>query len=543
MKKVVEINISKKLNKFANILLYNFHKDTNELYYIHNNTQKKCIEIICDIMQECYNKNIKNKKKDTPLLIPLSPNKYTSDTDWKYLRKKRYQRDSVKLTFKCLVHFNIITIEYGGIILEYNELSNVWMKLDSILTRVWLKPISEWKPIFNILKNENYKQLDLHYMFYPDKDVYEKPALCRKQIYDNITGKPKKHNNGKKVKYPIPVHKSYYDDLYEINKALIDNGYQNLQYHRVFGDTPDEYGRIYSPIQSLSKIERKAICNEMGWTEIDFKSFIPSILYEISTGKKCNEDQYLKITNHLGLPIEYRPMYKSILIFMTCCNEKKISRKAIINVLSGMGGTGCYSDLTDSICTIEDLKDKLDEKSYLENIEILKHNKKNPNDKKNFKNYYELKKYQFKQYLLENNFDLNTPHYIFNVDYIMNEIEKLFPYFKPFLYNSTSKITQNIESDITLELSKIMISFNILPLSIHDSFIIPKKYEKYFNNIKDKIKFYYASKYRLNNNNKNKIINKYVNSFNIYNNNSIIYTVMNWNNKYDKKIEVQKKPP
>jgi hypothetical protein len=259
-------------------------------------------------------RNQNQKNKVTPVLIPLSPNKYSENNDHHWSVLKQYSLTQTKLVIRILVYFNIIGIDYGYIKLQKAQSTEDWKVIEKLITRIYIKSQVEWKKdLFeNIQENKSYSLFDLYCIFFDDKKLIEVPSVYSENILDEKGKVIKK--NGRKLKHYHNTNKGIYQKIKDINQVLCDKGYSELQYKQIYGTNSKELGRLYSPFQNIRSEEREQCFKELGLYEWDFKSFVPSLIYELETGKKPNIDFYQIILDRLNLPIEYR----SIITGRTC---------------------------------------------------------------------------------------------------------------------------------------------------------------------------------------------------------------------------------
>ncbi len=491
------IETSTKLKIFSKFIVAYYNQLTNEYKGKWDSTINQTTEIIRIILFELNRRNYNNKDKKIPIFIPMSPNKYSTLNPKTWSTLKEFSLTQINLAIHILIYFNLITIEYGYIKLQ--KRNDDWELLDKCITKIYLNPQSKWKPIFNYKTNKYYNLFDLYCIFYQDKVFNYSPATYSKKILDENNKPIKINGQWKKKHWKADPHT--YKDVLIINKYLYENNYPELQYTRRLGETEDCLGRLMASFQQISKQERLECFNEQKLVELDYTNFVPSILYEIATGKKCNRDFYNELLDFFKIPTEYRIIVKNALLLMFSCESKKQAKKAITRLLCK---SGLYCKEINSLSKLENIKIQLQSAIKQENEIIKKYNSKksNKNKKKylNIDHKYNSKKYIFSKFIKENNFSENLDHFVFNADYLINSIELLFPFFNQFFYSKSSNLTQNLESKIIIQLLKVMIQFNILPLSIHDCIIIPIKYKQYFNKLMIKIK--------------SDIINQYVNTSN-----------------------------
>jgi len=466
------------LKQFAHNCMCSYHIHTSELNSKQNLTQKKSIEILSMMIKELLGRNYNQEtyKQDfyfkKPILVPLSPNYYSENSDNFWETFEQYSLTQIKLALKIAEYFNIFVIRKGywskKEITIFNILTSNYDShdyIDSEMTTVYLNPPELWKKdkIFNKIKhpkeNKEYTWKDIFYMFSPDVHETKWEAVNRRKWIDE---------NGEQHKEDKKAFLYLNKQVSKINKILKKSGYGNWTYKRIFGEKNNQFGRFYSSFQMLPKKYRELILKEEGLIEKDFSASNPNIIYLLETGKEFDGDIYNEFCNKLGIPIEYRPILKAILLPLFACASKNGLKGAIVSIRQVLSKSGTYNDQYQPPTLIENTKKYLDEKSLIEN------EKKKNSKKFKPKNYYKNKIHCFKKYCSKNNIT-DVKHYLINPDNLLDQIEQLFPIFKPYLYSNNSALLQNIESEICYATMLNQIALNENPLSIHDCFIVSKK--------------------------------------------------------------------
>ena len=357
--------------------------------------------------------NIKKRKKKS-VCVSLYRNDYINH---------QFSYNSVKNAIKILEDLNIIQVDKGyRKYIRKDKATNEWIWRESKLTTLTLKPYDTWK-----VENLPISWLDLAFILHCNNNSPETHIVCRKKI----------KIQQKKYKFEKLCHDEVLNSsLEKINKFLIKKGYPNLQYKRVFGVDYNTYGRFYNSFQTLSKKFRQKIYEEQQWKELDFKSCIINILYLIETNSFYQGDIYNDILLEAQLPLFLRPLLKQILIIALNTKNRNSAIRSIRQVLVK---EGFYS----KFCKVPFLHLKQYDKFY----------------------EYNVKKSQI-------NFPENNDLFLFTPEYILSFFEKN-PILNKYLFSNSSEFTQNIESKTILKILHKMISLKILPLSIHDCFIIP----------------------------------------------------------------------
>lgn len=426
------------------MLLENFKTNIPEKYfqlnikeYIKSNYNfyniEKLEKCIITIIYNIHNRMLLDKRKkinrkiERYLLINKNPNQYPF---------KNYTYYEIINSIKILKELNIIE-EITGY-RKYYRNDNKWNFYEATLTKIFLKPFEEW----------NIKKLNLSWF------EFSLILFCYKKPKPIIKTRIKTKEKNKIIFDDTIINPpNISEDLNYINKYLIKNNLSNLQYSRIYGKNINSYGRFYNSFQNIPKSLRKKILKEQNWIELDYKSCIINILHLLKTEKFYNGDIYNDILNSNNLPLEFRDFFKSVLIIAINVKNKD---KAIKAIRSELINHGLYS-------------------KFYKNKSFKKLNKNNIPEYLN----YQLKLFNFY-------FKNINSYYHFTPEYILSILENIL-ILKEFLYSNSSSYTQNIESNSINKIMKYMINKKILPLSIHDCIIIPKKYqyliENYMNNI------------------------------------------------------------
>jgi hypothetical protein len=375
-------NQSDKLIQFVTDLYTGFNVSNHYSKTIENSIQFSYFVLI-----ELFKRDKYKDKSYRFLLVPHSAEFYT-DFD-------RFSYRAVKLAIKVLTSYNIISVKkgfrkYKQNYIEPDFVEFTWEQVESKLTKLTLQPLSEW----------NVK-----------KSIFELTGILAPKFNKCSTVHRLKNKLKIKTEWKAEINIQEKTDF--INKFLIEKGYPEFQYQRIFGSTNKSYGRFYNIFQQINKEKRQQILDQNGWVILDFKSFNPSLLYMLETGNYYSGiDIYNDVLQDLQYSTLFRPVIKQSLNAMLATKSKEHARKAVQKILNDSG--------------------------Y---------------------------------------------HYQLNALVIINSIEKVHNKISSYFYSDCSAFTQFSESTIIYNLMLEQIKYGILPLSIHDSIIVPKQYKELFENL------------------------------------------------------------
>jgi len=425
----ISTNYNNNLNDFL-ILLYNDEKIKELLKNHYTPTIEKSKKFIYDLLNKLLLKSHLNPQ-NRYILVPQSPNEYTK---LKSTNLNKYSYSSMQLGLKILKYYNLIYVQKG------KRKNKETKKLKGICTKIYLNDVSKWKVS---------KETTLHFFTYFNCFPLQTPN------YIFI-----RHNNKQK----ILKNKELDHSFNKINNFLKEKNLPQLQYKRIFINDLTKGGRYYNSFQFVPSYLRKQLLDFLEWEEIDFKSFNPSICY-ILEKISYNEDLYEKILKELPIKRQdyfiYRPIIKKLFLCVFGSKSKKQAIKSIQLQL---------------LFTYGLFLSKRYEKQYLN----LKNLKLSP-----FFNYVEEEKIKkqlstFKSFLKKKNLEKPEEIIFFTPEIIIEAIEKAHTPIKKYFYNQFSLTLQNLESKIITKLMLQQIYHNLLPLSIHDCIIVPKKYSLLF---------------------------------------------------------------
>ena len=438
-------------------------------------TITKTNDLMDIILWELHNRNYNRKTFEVdysyqkPILIPLSPNYYNQKDvlHWKSL--DGFSLTPMKIALNVLQYYNFIQIKKGYWKKSESPVFNPLTQqydyqdfIDSEMTTVYLNPPEIWKKdlIINKSTEKCYTWKDILYAFCPDISENKWEAVNRRKWIDE---------NGEEHKEDKKAFDFQCKLVKKLNKLFEKAGYRNWSYKRVFGEQNNKLGRFHSSFQMYPKKYRKIILEEEGLCEVDFSASNPNIIYLLETGKEFDGDIYEDFCSKLDVPLEDRPIIKQMLLPMFACALRDGRKGAVSSIRNTLSKNGMYLKAYQANTNIEDYRQELD-------LQTKEHIEKE-SGKKNYKykNYYDNKKYLFNKFLEENKLPLDTKHILINPDYLLDQIELLFPIFKPYLYSACSGLLQNIESKICYATMLNQIALKELPISIHDCFIVSEK--------------------------------------------------------------------
>ena len=414
-----------------------------------------------DKLEECCNciiYNIMLRKrifaKNGYILIYRTPRKYPLNG---------YSYDTVLNSVKILQELNII-IEIKGYkhLLCKNKTTNEWIpkniidkktkmltsKIDSQATKISLLPASDWK--LDLLETQ-LSWYEFATKIFSYNDGKDKDSVIFREKVKN-----------KKIRLDITVPPTILNEINDVNSFLTSKGFSELAYQRIFGSSVNKGGRIFNIFQTIPKDLRKKIYEQEGWEEIDFPSFNPSLLYYIAlgpiSGKKIGADIYDSFLQACNLPSDYRPIAKKIMLMVIGTKSRSLAEKAVTQFLSQE--VGLYT----SYYGVDTEHDAWD----------------------NAVNF-DMSQLRYDQYKLDSGINPKLIPFKMNTKFLLDTLERVHEPIKHFFYCDIHYLVQNLESKIILKIIQEMMRLDILPITIHDCVIVPKRHAEYFENFKWKI--------------------------------------------------------
>lgn len=410
-----EVN-DKVIKECHNIFTY-FEKD---IRHIHSYRQERIINLCSLLFTNLINRrtyyNQKKKEKQDYVLIDLNMANYDLKNPKNIISKLGYTYHDVIDSIEILKHLGAIRVEKGYRKFKYKDMEDDrWIIKKSVMTKIYLNPINKWHKEF--INNNVFKLT--RSLFFKNDDMSDRPTAVL-----NIK------KNKKIVKTKI-LNENENKKLNKINQFLIDNGYPDLCYQRKFStDIQNEndkgFGRMWSQFHQITKSHREVIMEAEKLAEVDFSSCLLNILYVFEIGKEYEGDIYNDAMSLCGIKKEHHYIYRDIfkIIFITLLNCEE--HKAIFSIRNTLQEYGIHS-------------------------------------------YFD--KVNFDMYCIKNEFE--NIHYSFSAKKLIETISNSFPILNKYFFTKSSKFTQYIESEICIEIMNIMCKDNILPLSVHDSFLFP----------------------------------------------------------------------
>lgn len=425
------------IQKYRN---YEIHKSKN------NNENDSLKEVWIYLKSNMYNIKYLNK------LIKENPEK-KSLLAWKRLIKiNNLTFRKVKQTLIRLEQLNIINIlkGYKKFTLGENTTKDKieWLeKPGSEITKIFLKSSHSW--IYWIVKNkEDYLKV-----------FAEKSSLTLNEKKHKAPAIYKDKNDNR-IACSLKERKR----VNTINKYYEKKGYKGFYYQRIFGQTTNDYGRLYNSLQHISKIERKKLLESSNYAETDFKSFAPNLLYLIETDKKYQGDDF-----YSDIWKEYKPKIDNNFDIYTSENQNKFIKENpdIIKKY--------YRQLMKDFSVI--ILNNESESEIIKSINFCLNVKYRYYKEKNSENLY----------YIENNIPFDVPRIYINAASIIEAFKKTHYKIKRFFFGKHQAWIQKIESEIMMDLLNIAIKNNHIIFGIHDCVCVPKEYLNYYSNLKEEL--------------------------------------------------------
>lgn len=409
------------------------------------------------------------------LLFPMNNNLYV---------KNSYNPEEYKHVYKNIQKFGLTCRNKDHIIaiLEQFNLCTITIgTAQKTNTTIVLNNYMEWRP--DIFQRSVGFNLQIYHAFAKDYLYGLSNPDSKKVTLPNAYIK----RDGRRIQAPQEL----IDAVDRINE-LWPEELARFHYTRVFSENIHTGGRLYSLFNNMPKTERKKlIMDNFGYREIDFTAFVPNAMKMFVDGESYKERPYNKVSRVLinskykkkgdsGRRKDALQAYEEILadlikrpILMmmnqSFYTEKTINQnKAVWNSLVGSGLANTPEELR-MATTYRTYQS--DDAAYRSACIVSDAKSRN----------WELYEYRSKRWK-ENFPDLECPHFIVKPSNLLAASKKALKEIDIFLLTSNWGWTQYIESELLLRISVDFKEDGLLPLFIHDAFIVPGEYcEKYKN--------------------------------------------------------------
>jgi len=367
--------------------------------------------------------------------------------------------------------FNICEVSIG----EYQ-------KNTTILT---LKNYMEWRN--DIFKKSINRNLRIYHAFARDY-LYElnNPSKNRKLVPNTYV-----KQNGIRME----VEKDLIDKTNQINE-LWPKELKRFYYTRVFSENVYNGGRLYSLFNQIPKKERKMlILDYFDYKEIDFTAFVPNTMKIFVDGESFKERPYNKVSREIikgkfKKKDDKERRNKALIIY-----EQVIADQIKRPILMMMNQEG-YAE--QDIMKNKAVWNSLVESGLANTKEELRKAKYHSGNKIEDAKRRNKELYTYRAMRWNENVDskVECPHFFIKPNNLLVATKKALKEIDKFLLTSNWGWTQYIESELLLRVSLDLKEDNLLPLFIHDAFIVPEKYYQKYRELSERYVLEIVDDYR-----------------------------------------------
>ena len=372
-----------------------------------------------------------------------------TDYDSKRHRRNSFYNDEVvkhNLSYHT-VHRMIICMRAVG----YIKVVNPTLGENATATHLYFQNPSEWK-MDGVTTMKEWMEITLP-TYLSEIKTNSNSAVVRDKFHYNDgslveinsrSKKPKKLNkdskDDNKKGWERPALKSiqkqtdYFNSFIPLKEFHLQRIFEYDESHKML-----KGGRFYGIINRMPSKDRRKFCHQFKLKEVDFAQNNLNIIHYCALGEKYQGDLYMEVVELMASQDKYKKML-----------ENKNEWRKVIKTIS-IAVFGAYSR--------ENARGSL--YKQLSKIGIFDEQTWN-------KNYTHQRIY----------LDAND---------ILDAIKIVYDKFAEYLYGNWNMILQNIESQMMTRLMKIMCKMNIMPLPVHDGFIVPQEHYDFFNKIKEEI--------------------------------------------------------
>lgn len=359
-------------------------------------------------------------------------------------------------------------------IFEYFNMITVTRGSRNVATKIYCKPLKEWKQslFYDLDKNLTlYFLIISNYLYFwrkPESITKKKKKIPSAVINTNVDGRDKY----------IPASQDSIKEMDRLNMLIPEKYRSFYNYRRTFKDDETCGGRLYSKITFMPKVYRKLLLESAGYVEIDYPSFVPNVLSLISTQEQFPEraynlvakailkkkKKYRKISdNEIMKPLIHligSSIKKAVLICLNIKNLDKYSKLLVSEARSILINAGLYYSK----------EDFFEAWQYVSQLRI-----KDKNERHKHISRYLLG-------LMKERWDsdaTNTEEFPYVFIRPKNLIDgiRCIKSLNVFSYTTNWQLTQLIESELLLSLYDKLVEDKIIPIFIHDALYVPNQHK------------------------------------------------------------------
>jgi hypothetical protein len=475
-----EHNNDKILIELATYLVNTYHTEKGGNLYKKDLLVKALTNVLGNLIlkyqtyeyiQNLGEKNKKYNKNFNPqLLFPMNNGLYT---------KNKYDPEKYKIVYKNIKTFGL-TRRNKEHVIEILKLFNlctvsIGELAKSKTTTIELNHYFEWRS--DIFERSVEINLQFYHLFVKDYLIeLINPDMKKKESLTTYI---------KKSGQRVPVTNELANKTNQINE-LWPKELKRFFYTRVFNKNINTGARFYSTFNNMPKLTRKKlVLDSFDYVEIDFTAFVPNAMKIFVDGEAYEERPYNKVSKYL-IKSKFRKKgdkerrekalqdYEQILADMIkrpmliimnqgFYTEENINKcNAVWKILRKNGLANTINELNDSTYSGFDATS----------------NAKNKN--------IDLYNYRTVRWEEQVGFDVECPHFNIKPSNLLAATKKALKEIDKFMLTSNWGWTQHIESEILIKISKDLKEDGLLPLFVHDAFLVPRSYYQKYKELSNK---------------------------------------------------------
>jgi len=332
-----------------------------------------------------------------------------------------------------------------------------------------------------------------------ENSVFQKTVEMNLGIYSAMNGKylndaffeskyPEKPQSYTKYTKNIwlPASKNQIQTTQKINELWPVNIRESFEYYRVFSQSEKRGGRFYSEFNYMTKIMRKRLITDpFGYEEIDITAFVPNAIKAFIDGEVYNERPYNRVSRRI-IKSKYRKKgdqqrkeeaineYEEIV-----ANIIKQPLLILLNLKNGIEGNINLEVVIWRILQETGIANTLFEKNKSRTLAEERFRKE---EKKMIGMYRNKVLKEMRERRWHKNFgdDVPLPSFTINPKNVLNAVYAELKELRSYIFKENWYWTQLIESELLVSVCDELKKDGLLPLLIHDAFIVPKELsEKY----------------------------------------------------------------
>ncbi|MCG8453429.1 MAG: hypothetical protein MI717_09645 [Spirochaetales bacterium] len=401
-------------------------------------------------------------KGDKGIFISLSKKGYESEEGYAACAR------AISLTYDRQVTINMVLAYFQ--ILDWEDVEGDRRKT----TQIWVRPLREWSP--TIWKDLSPKIFFHIYSLFHSSGTYN--------LYQAGERKGKEHScavikhiapDGEKVLFPAP---SYIEKEVEDFNSLWGEGLkEELTYTRIFNSSLDRGGRLYGPISSMKKSDRKLYFEALGLSEVDITAQFINTLGLIANGSIYEKRPYDMIAEEIvnSKFLKKWGVSKESALQMWGPELARALKPIILQMFN-----------TDK--AIKDTKISINEQLAKKGLRISKKDIFEANayarPLHDIKSDYYTTRGDFISHRRDGRWatfsSSSRPPFSIKAEELILAIRKIFPELSMFLFRENWSFVQKIESNLMLKMASLLKEKDCLPILVHDALYVPQEYQEIF---------------------------------------------------------------